>query len=85
MNKETGAVRELKPEEPVGVDEVGLRIGDIIQINGCALKLTAVNAGRRRLSFTTMPRKRADAELIAAEKAAVERMEQLKRRAGGAR
>jgi hypothetical protein len=87
MNPGTGEVRELAADEPVGVGDVGLRVGDIIQVNGCALKLTAVNAGKRRLSFTTMPRKRADAELLAAERAAVKQMEEHKVRAsrGGAR
>ena len=76
----TGAVRELTPEGPVGVGEVGLRIGDIIKINGCALKLTAMNTGRRRLTFTTLPRERVDKELLIAERAAVRQAAEMKQR-----
>lgn len=80
MNSETGAVKELATEVPVGVGEIGLRIGDIILVNKCALKLTAMNTGKRRLTFTTMPRKRAAVELARAERAAAQNAEAMKQR-----
>jgi hypothetical protein len=54
MNQQTGEVTEIAKKEKPKPGWIPIRIGEIVDIKGVPCKLTAINAGKRRLSFTVI-------------------------------
>ncbi len=81
MNRETGEIRELKEDERPSTGEATFLVGEIVNIKGVACKLMHINAGKERLTFSPIPRSRADRERAIAEKAKADSIKRLRRRA----
>ena len=57
MNIETGEIKKLMEEEYEKLDKskwVSLELGEIVMIKGCRCKLTYINEGKKRLTFTAI-------------------------------